>query len=114
MPHPDDYDDGRRDDRYDDRRRDDGYDDRGRDGYDDYEDRPRQGSRARALEKVSLPAIFMMVLGGLGLVFAIVRTVLDVMMGDEALDNNPFINNDPAMKDFNKTLMILGPILNVI
>jgi len=114
MPHPDDYDYDRRDDRYDDRR-DDRYDDRRRDdGYDDYEERPRRGSRARALEKVSLPAIFLMVLGGLGLAFAVVRTVTDIMMGDEALDNNPFINNDPAMKDFNKTMMVIGPILNVI
>jgi hypothetical protein len=119
MPHPDDYDydrgDDRRDDRYDDRRRDDRDDDRRRDDdYDDYEERPRRGGRKRALEKVSLPAIFLMILGGLGLAFAIFRTVTDLMMGDEAMDNNPFMKNDPGMKDFQKTMMIIGPILNVI
>jgi hypothetical protein len=66
MPHPDDYDydrhdDRRRDDDYDDRRRDDDRDrDRRDDEYDDYEERPRRSSRKRALEKVSLPAIFLM------------------------------------------------------
>src|SRR3954471_23932761 len=116
MPHPDDYDydrgdarhdDRRRDDDYDDRRRDDGRDrDRRDDDYDDYEERPRRGGRRRALEKVSLPAIFLMILGGLGLAFAIFRTVTDIMMGDEAMDNNPFMKNDPGMKDFQKTMMI--------
>ena len=118
MPHPDEYDD-HGDDRYDDRRRDDydrrgddRHDDRDRD-YDDY-DRPRRRGRQFAAEKVSLPAIFMMVLGGLGLAFAIVRTIADVMMGDDAVNNNPFMKNDPAMKDLQKTMMVLGPILNVI
>lgn len=122
MPQRDEYDDDRDRD-YDDRRRDDrrrddrddGHDDHDRDReYDDYEERPRQGGMARAAQKVSLPAIFMMILGGLGLAFAIVRTVADIMMGDEALNQGPFAPKDPAMKDFQKTMMIVGPILNVI
>src|SRR5215213_4725370 len=106
MPHPDDYDDrgdDRGDDRSDDRRRDDDrHDDRRDDDYDDYEERPRRGGRRRALEKVSLPALCLMILGGLGLAFASFRTLTDIMMGDEAMDNNPFIKNDPGMKDFQK------------
>ena len=65
MPHPDDYDYDRRDDRPDDRRRDDGYDDRRGDGYDDYEGRDdsRGGRIRRARERVSLPAIFLLIVG---------------------------------------------------
>ena len=64
MPHPDDYDD-RRDDGYDDdRRRGDGTDDRGG-GYDDYEDRTdsRTARIRRARDRVSLPAIFLLIVG---------------------------------------------------
>ena len=120
MPRNDEYDD-RYDDRYEEdrlraRRDDPDYDDQDQ-GYDDYEDRPRRrgGRRARALERVSMPAIFMMILGGLGLVFAVVRTVLDLTIGADA-GPNPFApqNNDPAMKDLQKSMMIIGPILNVI
>ena len=37
----------------------------------------------RRCAKVAMPAIFMMVLGGLGLVFAIVRTIIDLTMGGQ-------------------------------
>jgi hypothetical protein len=117
MPRHDDYDpDGDRD-RDDDRpmpRRDrDPYQDR-YDDYDDYDDRPRRGTRRAALDKVSLPAIFLMVIGGLGVLFAIVRTILDQAFGGNA-GQNPFgpPNNDPAMKKIEEIAMIVGPILNL-
>jgi len=117
MPRHDDYDD-RRDDDYDDHRDDRDHGRRDDDDHDDYDDRPRRRRKGRqwAAEKVSLPAIFLMILGGLGLLFAIARTIGDQVMGDEALNNNPFFpnNNDPKMKDFQKSMMVIGPILNVI
>jgi len=115
MPRRDDYDN---DDEYDDRprsRRDDRrYDDEEYDDYDDY-DRPRRrrGGRSAALQKVAMPAIFMMILGGIGLAFAVVRTIIDLTMDDDganAFGGPP----NPAMKDLKPFIMIIGPILNVI
>jgi hypothetical protein len=126
MPRRDEYDDDRyRDDRYDDdRRRDDEYDDRRRDdrGYDDrdreyedYEDRPRRSGRDRARERVALPAIFLMIIGGLGLSLGVLNAVL------EALDlggPNPFVApeqaNDPQFQQMEKVLKVVGPILNIL
>lgn len=91
MPQRDEYDDDRDDDRpRDDRRRDDGYDDGGGQ-YDDYEEPPGDGRAAkvqRARERVSLPAIFLIILGLLSLVVAVGIVVLvwiapDVILKDQ-------------------------------
>jgi hypothetical protein len=116
MPRRDEYDDEERydDDRAGPRRDDRGYDDHDQE-YDDYDDRPRRG-RAAALQRVSIPAIFLMVIGGVGFAFAIVRTVADVLVGGDA--PNPFINpnnpNNADLKGLQDTMMVLGPILNFI
>ena len=114
MPRRDDYDDDPYADRYDDDRPRGPRDpDQHDEAYDDYDDRPRRG-RAGALQRVSLPAIFLMVIGGLGFGVAIFRTVTDVLMGGNA--QNPFINpNNPNavdLKGFQDVMMVLGPILN--
>ena len=113
----DDRDQGRHDD--DDRpkpRRDDrGYDD-GEEGYDDYVGRPRRQSRHEAArQRVFLPAIFLMIVGGLGLGLALLNVVL------EALDvggPNPFANpqkaNDPNFQQMEKVMKVVGPILNIL
>jgi hypothetical protein len=75
MPHPDDYDNDRRDDRY---------DDGPRDGYDDYERRDdgRGGRVARARERVSLPAIFLMIVGLICLAWNVMAIALLWMAPD--------------------------------
>jgi hypothetical protein len=82
MPHPDDYEDYRGDEHPDDRPRDrrpsDPYDRRGDEGYDDYEE-PGRGPRgrvARARQKVSLPALFMLITGLLCLAFNVMAIAL--------------------------------------
>ena len=99
MPHPDDYDNDRRDDRYDDRRRDDGYDDRVRDGYDD-PDRPRPSRRDYAADRLKLPAIFLIILGLLSLFAAVTIVALiwmspDVIMKDQYELMKQFFPNQP-------------------
>jgi hypothetical protein len=111
MPHPDDYDD-HGDDRYDDRRRDDEHDRRGDDGYDDYE-QPQGDNRSarvrRARERVSLPAIFLLIFGLFCLAFNVMAAVLYLITPDtlakpkydlikENLPQQPL----PAYEDFVK------------
>src|SRR4051812_47352783 len=111
MPHPDDYDD-RGDDRYDDRRRD-RQDDP---GDDDYDDRPRRGYRERAAERVTLPAIFLMIAGGLGFAFAVFRTVVLLTVGIP--NPHPFVNqNDPNAAQMQQMMEVtekLGPVMNAL
>jgi hypothetical protein len=93
MPRRDEYD-------YEDDRRD---DDRRDDGYDDYErtDRPRGGrGRERAAERVGLPAIFLMIVGGLGMAMCGLNLIVEL----SGMNNgpNPFLpqqnKNDPSVK----------------
>ena len=79
MPQRDEYDDDRSDDRpRDDRRREDGYDDRGGQ-YDDYEQPPgdrREALVQRARERVSLPAIFLIITSLVCLAWAVAAIAL--------------------------------------
>ena len=116
MPHPDDYDDrgdDRGDDRYDDRRRDDDRRDDG--GYDDY-DRPRRGARERAAEKVSLPAIFLMIVGGLGLAMAVMNITVEAMglNDDNPLKLNKPNPNDPNAKTAETVGKVIGGVIQVV
>lgn len=104
MPHPDDYDHDRRDDRSDDRRRDDGYDDRAPGDrwreHDDYDDRPRRSRRDHAADRLKLPAIFLIILGLLSLFAAVTILALiwmspDVMMKDQYELMKQFFPNQP-------------------
>ena len=85
--------------------------------YDDYDDRPRRrrGGRAAAAQRVTLPAILLMVVGGIGLAFGLLNAVLEAAGMNEG--PNPFVPanqpNDPAMKNFQDTMKIIGPILNI-
>jgi hypothetical protein len=109
MPRRDEYgydDDDRDRDRYE------GYDDYDRD---DYDDRPRRSGRESASQRVSLPAIFLMIVGGLGfLTFGL--AVVGAIIGPQG--PNPFINpqqaNDPAVKQGEQIGRIVGPIIRAI
>jgi hypothetical protein len=109
MPRRDEYDDDRYDDEDRPRRR----DDRDYDDYDqrseDYDDRPRRTRRDAAAEKVAIPAIFMMVLGGIGFAAAVANAVFVVIQRDEP---NPIFKQDPAMKD--DPAYIAGQVATVI
>jgi hypothetical protein len=102
MPRNDEYDD-EYGDRYDDdrprsRRDDRDYDDREQDR-DDYEDRPRRGgTRARARERVLMPAIFLMISGGLGFAYAVFNAAV-FFSGVNENNPNPLIKEDPNMKN---------------
>jgi hypothetical protein len=113
MPRRDDYDD--EDDRY----RDDRNDDRARDprdeAYDDYDDRPRRGGRRAALERVSMPAIFLMIVGGLGLGMAVLNIVVEVTgMGGPNPFANPNQANDPAFKAGEQFGKVIGGVIQVL
>jgi hypothetical protein len=100
MPRNDEYDDGY-DDQYEDRprpRRDDrDYDDRG--DPDDYEDRPRRGGRRdRARERVLMPAIFLMIAGGLGFAYAVFNAAV-FFSGVNDNQPNPIFKEDPNLKN---------------
>jgi uncharacterized membrane protein HdeD (DUF308 family) len=120
MPDHDDYDY----DRPDDRRRDDGYDDHGREDYEDHED-PERGSRSarvrRARERVSLPAIFLIILGLLSLFAAVTILALvwinpDVMlrsqydMMKDMFPNQPL----PAYEEWVKQQQITATLFNAL
>jgi hypothetical protein len=113
MPRRDDYD---YDDEYDDRprsRRDDDrrYDDDD-DGYDDYDRRPRRRDRRQAAaEKVTIPAIFMMILGALGFLLAIANAAF-VFSGAADDEPNPFGPDDPNMK--NDPSYIAGQVIATV
>ena len=119
MPRRDDYDyehdpdDDRPMPRRDDRR----YDEE-EEEYDDYEDRPRRrGGRRAALERVAMPAIFLMCVGGLALLGGIANAVIQATgFNDNA--PNPFVNpqqaNDPAFKQIQKVMKVVGPLLNIL
>lgn len=85
------------------------------DEYDDYDDRPKKSSRRRAREKVNLPAIFLMIIGGLGIAMAI----LDAGVRISGLNQgpNPFVPaqkaNDPAVKAGEQIGNILGPLVRL-
>jgi hypothetical protein len=81
MPRRDDYDDE------DDRGRPGDYDDHDRD---DDDDRPRRSSVDDARAKVSMPAIFMMVTAGLGLLMFIANAVIE-FSGMNQNQQNPFL-----------------------
>lgn len=119
MARYDDYDDrDPDDDRPMPRRRRDEYEDReeDEDEYDDYDDydRPKRSSRRRAAEKVALPAIFLIILGSLGLLMA----VGDAVARATGLVENPFANaqnkNDPAFKAGEKVGNALGPVIRLV
>lgn len=125
MPRRDEFDDDRyRDDRYDERerdQRDEEYDERERDprdeAYDDYDDRPRRrrGSRTAALERVSMPAIFLMIVGGLGLGMAILNITVEALgMGGPNPFADPKMANDPNFKAQEKVGKVIGGIVQVI
>jgi|SRR5262245_19365349 len=114
MPRPNDYDD---EDPYADRyegdqprrRRDDpDYDDQRHD-YQDYE-RPRRG-RDAAQQRVMLPAIFLMVIGGLGFLLAIANAIF-AFSGAGADQPGPFGKPDPNMK--NDPAFITGQVIAVV
>ncbi|MBX9626976.1 MAG: DUF1542 domain-containing protein [Gemmataceae bacterium] len=99
------YDDRRRDDR------DDDYDDRPRrrddDRGDDTDDRPRRGGRAGAgREKVRLPAIFLTVVGGLGVAFAALGLIqlgqLPAQLDQALAEQNEKLDKDPNLTDDQK------------
>jgi hypothetical protein len=127
MPRRDDYDRDYDEGDYDDRdpnddrpkpRRDDDhqYGKYDEDEYDDYEDRPKKSSRRRAREKVNLPSIFLMIIGGLGIAMGI----LDAGVRIAGLNKgpNPFVApqqaNDPAVKAGEKIGNVVGPIVRLI
>lgn len=118
MPRRDDYD--YEDDEYDDRpraRRDDRrYDeDEEDDGYDDYDRRPRRSKgrrRDEAAEKVTIPAIFMMILGAIGLLLAIANAAY-VFSGAADDEPNAFGGpQDPNMK--NDPAYIAGQVIATV
>jgi hypothetical protein len=119
MPRRDDYYDEHDpdDDRPMPRRDDHRYEDRDED-YDDYDQRPRRrGGRRAALDRVSTPAIFLIIIGCLGLLGASANTVIQATgFNDNA--PNPFINqqqaNDPAVKQIQQVMKVVGPMLNFI
>lgn len=115
MPRRDEYED---DDDYEDRsprsRRNDRneYDD---DDYDDYDDKPRRrrGGRSAALQKVSLPATFMMIVGGLGVAMFILNLVVELGGFNEG--PNPFqpkgAAQNPAAEGAGKVIgFVIQPI----
>jgi hypothetical protein len=123
MPHPDDYDDGRGDDRYDDRRRDDGRRDDG--GYDDYEqpaDDDRRAARVRrARDRVSLPAIFLIILGLLSLfaavtILALIWLAPDVMLrGQYDTMKDMFPNQPmPPYEEWAKQQQVTATLINIL
>ena len=100
MPRNDEYDDGY-DDRHDEdrppsRRDDRDFDDRGQD---DYGEEPRRdGRRQKARERVLLPAIFLMISGGLGFAYAVFNAAV-FFSGMNENQPNPFIKEDPNLKN---------------
>jgi hypothetical protein len=123
MPHPDEYDD-HGDDRYDDRRRDDEHARRGDDGYDDYE-QPQGDNRSarvrRARERVSLPAIFLIILGLLSLAAAVTILALiwispDVMMkGQYDMMKDMFPNQPlPPYEEWVKQQQVTATFINLL
>lgn len=60
------------------------------DDVDDYEPRPRRGGRSRALAKAKPPGIALLVVGILGILYAIVNALTLAVAGPAA---NPFANN---------------------
>src|SRR5262245_31894975 len=80
-------------------------------GYDDYENAPSRGPR----ERVSLPAIFLMIVGGLGIGMAAISLVI-VATGMDG--PNPFANpqqqQDPAFQAGQKVGKVLAPIVRII
>jgi hypothetical protein len=123
MPHPDDYDDDRGDDRYDDRRRDDGRRDDG--GYDDYEQPPDDDRRAarvrRARDRVSLPAIFLIILGLLSLaaavtVLALIWMAPDVMMRSQYDTTKEMFPNQPLppYEEYVKQQQVTATLINIL
>jgi hypothetical protein len=114
MPHREEYDNGHDDDRDDVRRRDDEYD---RDeGYDDGEDRPRRGARTRALEKVSLPAIFLIIVGCLGLGMSVLNITIELMglNNDNPFQFNKPNPNDPNAKAAENVGKVIGGVVQVL
>jgi hypothetical protein len=84
---------------------------------DDYEERPRKRSRKTAArERVLLPAIFLMVAGGLGLALGLLNAALELT--GAAAGPNPFMNpqqaNDPQLQQIEKVTKVVGPILNIL
>jgi hypothetical protein len=105
MPRRDEYD--YEDDDYD--RRDDHYDD---DRRDEYDDRPRRrSSREYANERVTLPAIFLMIVGALGFFLAIANAAY-VLSGAGDDQPNPFGNNNRNMK--NDPSYIAGEVVALV
>lgn len=122
MPHPDDY-DNHGDDRYDDRRRDD-YDRPGDDHYDDYEG-PAGDSRTdrirRAREKVSLPAIFLIILGLLSIFAAVAVLALvwinpDVMLRGQYDTMKQWFPNQPLppYEEWAKQQQVTATVINLL
>jgi len=102
MPRNDEYDDGY-DDRNDDdrprsRRDEPDYDDRGQEDY-DYDDRPKRSrKRNRARERVLMPAIFLMISGGLGFAYAVFNAAV-YFSGVNENNPNPIFKEDPNVKN---------------
>ena len=88
MPRRDEYDDDRQDDNYDDHA-DDRRDDQDRD---DYDDQPKKGGREWAARKVTLPAIFLMIVGGLGVAIGVLRLIVYLVIG--VPNPHPMINHN--------------------
>jgi hypothetical protein len=100
MPRRDDYD-------YedDDRPRRDEYDDYDRD--DDYDDRPKRRGEDEARSRVSLPAIFLMITAGLGLIMFGLNAYVE-LSGMNKNQQNPFLppgqKADPAAEQVGKVI----------
>ena len=109
MPQRDDYYDEYEDDRPRPRRDDDrGYDDE----YDDYEDRPRRGGRKAAAERAPLPAIFLMIVGALGMAMFILNLIVEL----SGMNNgqNPFLpagQRNPAAENVGR---VIGSLVQVV
>jgi hypothetical protein len=122
MPHPDDYDYDRGGDRYGEPPRGDRDDPPG--GYDDYEqpDRdPRAGRVRRARERVSLPGIFLIILGLLSVAVAVGIIAItwmnpDLMMKDQYELMKQWFPNQPVppyedwVKEQQRTVTVINGI----
>jgi hypothetical protein len=119
MPRRDDYDheDDRDQGGYDDDRprRDDRRHDERDQQYDDYEKSPRRDRPEAGRERVSLPAIFLMIVGGLGLGMAIVNIAVEVLgLGGPNPFADPNKANDPDAQAAENVGKVVGGILQVI
>jgi hypothetical protein len=112
MPSRDPYDD---DDRPDDRDRDRNRDrDPDRENYDDYEG-PRRGSRAWAAQKVSMPAIFLMIVAGLGLAMAILNIAVEALgLGGPNPFADPAKANDPDQQAAQRVGKWIGGVIQIV